>query len=74
MKHPFFFPPTQKPTNHHIRPTQAAGKQKQASNHSARYYCVAVMVMSKLKVVMPLMLDETVRFSTAWTDAPTAST
>ena len=37
-------------------------------------YCVAVMVMSKLKAVMPLMLDETVRFSTAWTDAPTAST
>jgi hypothetical protein len=32
------------------------------------------MVMSKLKLVMPLMLDETVRLSTAWTDAPTAST
>jgi hypothetical protein len=41
---------------------------------SLHSYCVAVMVMSKLKVVMPLMLDETVRLSTAWTDAPTAST
>jgi len=37
-------------------------------------YCVAVMIMLKLKLVTPLMLDETVRLSTAWTDAPTAST
>ena len=36
-------------------------------------YCVAVMIMSKLKLVMPLMLDETVMLSTAWTDAPTSA-
>ena len=41
---------------------------------SLHSYCVPVMVMSKLKVVMPVMLDETARLSTAWTDAPTAST